>query len=327
MQQRQLGSAQVSALGLGCMSLSHGYGHCDPTQAEQLLRDALDAGYSFFDTASIYGFGANECLVGKMLKPVRDDIFLASKCGLDGDSSGKRSIDGSPENLTAMCERSLQRLQTEAIDLYYLHRKDPDTPIEESVEALASLKAQGKIRAIGLSEVSSDTIRRAHAVHPITAVQSEYSLWSRGAERDVLTTCHELGITFVPFSPVGRGMLTGKLTSLNQIGDGDFRNGMPRFQPEAFQHNLAVIQRFCDFSQQRGYSPAQLALAWMLNRDETLIPIPGTTSTMHVKENIAAANIRLSRDDLSAIEACIHPSMIQGERYTPAGMQEIDSEN
>ena len=327
MHKRQLGPFTVSAIGLGCMNLSHGYGHCEPAQAERVLLRALDLGYDLFDTAAVYGIGSNETLLGRVLKPYRNQITLASKCALDGDSSGKRIIDGSRKNIHRMCETSLQRLQTDVIDLYYLHRKDPNTGIEESMGALADLKAQGKIRAIGLSEVSADTIQRAHAVHPVDAVQSEYSLWSRGAEREVLATCQELGITFVPFSPVGRGMLTGTLTSLTELSDSDLRSGMPRFQPDNFAHNLNVVRNFSALAAEMGYSPAQLSLAWLLNKGTGHIPIPGTRDTAHLAENASASEIVLSAEEMEQIEKTINPSLIKGERYPPAAMREVDSEN
>ena len=327
MHKRRLGSLSVSAIGLGCMSLSHGYGRCDPAQAEKVLLKSLDLGYDFFDTAAVYGFGANETLLGRILKPHRESITLASKCALYGDSSGKRIIDGSRQNLHRMCDESLQRLQTDVIDLYYLHRKDPDTEIEESMHALAALKQQGKIRNIGLSEVSSDTIRRAHAIHPVAAVQSKYSLWSRGAERDVLDTCRELGISFVPFSPVGRGMLTGKIRSTQGFAEGDLRRNMPRFADNTFGHNLVVVDQFCTLATALGYSPAQLTLAWLMNKGDDLIPIPGTTSLEHLAENASASEIRLTSAEIDQIETVLHPNLIKGERYPPTGMREIDSEN
>lgn len=327
MHKRTLGPFTVSALGLGCMNLSHGYGHCSPKQAEKLLLCALELGYDLFDTAAVYGIGNNEALLGHVLKSYRDQITLASKCALDGDHAGNRMIDGSRDNIHRMCETSLQRLQTDVIDLYYLHRKDPNTDIEDSMDALAALKTQGKIRAIGLSEVSSETIRRAHAVHPVDAVQSEYSLWSRGAERDVLTTCKALGITFVPFSPLGRGMLTGKLTSVASLAEGDLRIGMPRFEDTNFAHNLSVIHTFATLADEMGYSAAQLSLAWLLNKGVDYIPIPGTRSTEHLKENASASEIRLSASDIERIETVINPGLIKGERYPPAAMREVDSEN
>lgn len=327
MHKRQLGPFEISAIGLGCMNLSHGYGHCEPEQAERILLRALELGYDLFDTAAVYGFGDNEILLGRALKPYRAQIILASKCALDGDATGKRIIDGSRENIHRMCDISLQRLQTDVIDLYYLHRKDPNTEIEESMSALADLKAQGKIRAIGLSEVSAATIRRAHALHPVDAVQSEYSLWSRGAEREVLATCQELGITFVPFSPVGRGMLTGTLTSLTELADSDLRCGMPRFQPENFAHNLSVVRTFASLAEEMGYSPAQLSLAWLLSKSPGHIPIPGTRNISHLEENASASEITLSTDEIDQIEATINPALIKGERYPPAAMREVDSEN
>jgi aryl-alcohol dehydrogenase-like predicted oxidoreductase len=325
MHQRQLGPFQVSALGLGCMSMSHGYGSGDLKESERVLMRSLDIGYSFLDTAATYGFGENEQLLGRVLKHQRQRFTLASKCALFRDDQGRRCINGTPDNIRRMCEDSLTRLQTDVIDLYYLHRKDPNVPIEESMGALADLKAQGKIRAIGLSEVSPETIRRAHAVHPVTAVQSEYSLWTRIPERGVLDTCHTLGISFIPFSPLGRGMLTGALTSPDQFEASDMRRGMPRFQGSNFQHNRTHVEQLIKYAETLSLSAAQLALAWLLNKDERLIPIPGTKHLAFMEENAAASEVVLSAGQMAHIETLIHPDQVWGNRYPPETMTEIDT--
>ncbi|HJV92347.1 MAG TPA: aldo/keto reductase, partial [Azonexus sp.] len=267
MQKRRIGPFSVNPLGLGCMNLSHAYGQ--PPGAEEgarLLHRALDLGVDFFDTAALYGFGANETLLGQALKGQRHRFTLASKCGMTG-VDGKRVIDGRPATLKATCEAALQRLQTEVIDLYYLHRRDFTVPIEDSVGTLADLVAAGKIRAIGLSEVSAETIRKAHAVHPVTAVQSEYSLWSREAEIGVIDTCRSIGAAFVAFSPLARGFLCGELTDpASQLTGGDIRLAMPRFAPDNYARNLALLEGYRAMANEVGCSPAQLALAWLLNK-------------------------------------------------------------
>ena len=325
MDQRQLGPFKVSAIGLGCMSLSHAYGTPPPReQAERVLLGALDAGYTFFDTAAVYGVGHNETLVGEVLKHRRSEFVLASKCGLtNGD---QRELNGRPEGLKATCEGSLRRLQTDVIDLYYLHRWDKRVPIEESVGALAELVAEGKIKTIGLSEVSADTLRRAHAVHPITALQTEYSPWTRNPEIAVLDACRELGVTFVAFSPVGRGFLAGGVSDLAQLEDGDFRKGMPRFQGEAFAANLRMFDGFAELAREAGCTPAQLCLAWLLQKDTTQVPIPGTTNPDHMAENARAAEIRLSSEVMAKVEALVNPQTVTGPRYAPAMQASVDTE-
>lgn len=326
MQTRALGPFQVSAIGLGCMSLSHAYGPPPPReQAERVLKGALDAGYTFFDTAAVYGLGHNETLVGEVLSDRRQDFVLASKCGMtNGD---KRELNGRPEILKATCEQSLKRLRTDVIDLYYLHRWDKRVPIEESVGALADLVAEGKIRAIGLSEVSAPTLRRAHAVHPIAALQTEYSPWTRNPEIAVLAACRELGTTFVAFSPVGRGFLAGGVPDLSVLHETDFRVGMPRFQGEAFQANLALLKAFTALADQAGITPAQLCLAWLLHKDDRQVPIPGTTSPAHMAENAAAASVRLSDDLMAQVEATVNSATVSGPRYAPAMQASVDTED
>lgn len=326
MDQRQLGPFKVSAIGLGCMSLSHAYGTPPPReQAERVLLGALDAGYTFFDTAAVYGVGHNETLVGEVLKHRRNEFVLASKCGLtNGD---QRELNGRPEVLKATCEGSLRRLQTDVIDLYYLHRWDKRVPIEESVGALAELVAEGKIKTIGLSEVSAETLRRAHAVHPITALQTEYSPWTRNPEIAVLDACRELDVTFVAFSPVGRGFLAGGVTDLSQLEDGDFRKGMPRFQGEAFEANLKMFGQFADLAREAGCTPAQLCLAWLLQKEEGQVPIPGTTNPAHMVENAAAAAVTLSPETMARVEELVNPRTVSGPRYAPAMQASVDTED
>jgi len=325
MDSRRIAALEVSAIGFGCMSLSHAYGSPPPReQAERVLKGALDAGYTFLDTAAVYGTGRNETLIGEVLSDRRGDLVLASKCGLTRD--GARELNGRPEVLKATCEESLRRLRTEVIDLYYLHRWDKRVPIEESVGALGEPVADGKIREIGLSEVSATTLRRAHAAHPIAAVQSEYSPWTRNPEIAVLDACRELGVAFVAFSPVGRGFLAGGLRDLADLQPGDFRVGMPRFEGEAFAANLRLLARFEALAREAGCTPAQLCLAWLLGKDEIIIPIPGTTDPDHMRENASAAAVCLSDETMAAIEANVNADTVTGHRYGPAMQATIDTE-
>lgn len=326
MQKRRLGPFDVSAIGLGCMSLSHAYGPPPPReQAERVLLGALDAGYTFLDTAAVYGLGHNERLVGSTLKSRRDEFVLASKCGLTNGE--ERELNGSPERIKKTCDESLTRLGVDTIDLYYLHRWDKRVPIEDSVGALADLVAAGKIRSIGLSEVSAPTLRRAHATHPIAALQTEYSPWTRNPEIAVLEACRELGVTFVAFSPVGRGFLAGGVRDVAALQPGDFRIGMPRFQGEAFAANLKLFDAFADLARAAGCTPAQLCLAWLLQKDEIIVPIPGTTSPEHMLENAKAADITLSPETLAAVETLVNPQTVTGPRYAPAMQASIDTED
>lgn len=327
MQTRQLGPFTVSALGLGCMSLSHAYGTPpDPDTAAQLLRRALDLGYTHLDTAALYGFGANERLIGNVLKDRRQDYMLASKCGAFRDAQGKRELNGHPEVIKKTCDDSLQRLQTDVIDLYYLHRWDKRVPIEDSIGALAEMVQAGKVRTIGLSEVSADTIRRAHHVHPITAVQSEYSLWTRNAEIKTLDVCRELGITFVAFSPLGRGFLTGAVRDPEILAPRDLRRQMPRFQGENFLANLGLLEAYTAIAKENGCTPAQLALAWLLNRREDIVLIPGTTRIAHLEENLGALDIRLAPATMQRLDLLINDKTVYGKRYNDATQAEIDTE-
>lgn len=327
MQTRKLGPFDVSAIGLGCMSLSHAYGSPPPrAQAEEVLLGALDAGYTFFDTAVVYGLGHNETLVGEVLGPHRKRFTLASKCGLTDATGTQRGIDGRPETIKALCDVSLRRLQTDVIDLYYLHRYDKRVPIEESVGALAELVQAGKIRAIGLSEVSAETLRRAHAVHPITALQTEYSPWTRNPEVAVLEACRELGVAFVAFSPVARGFLAGGAPDPSQFEDADFRKAMPRFQGEAYQANLKLLGAFKAIAAEAGCTPAQLCLAWLLQKGEHIIPIPGTARPDHMRENAAAAGIVLSPEIVAKVETTVNAETVAGARYSAAMQASIDTE-
>ena len=309
------------------MSLSHAYGTPPPPEeGAVVLRKALELGITHFDTAALYGFGANETLIGQTFKDRRRDIVLASKGGMFRNEQGQRSIDGRPEVIRQNCDESLERLQTDVIDLYYLHRWDKRIPIEESVGALADLVTAGKVRAIGLSEVSAGTIRKAHAVHAIAAVQSEYSLWTRNPEVAVLDTCGKLGITLVAFSPLGRGFLTGRLRDTAALPPKDIRNNMPRFQSEHFPRNLALLDELGAVARDQGCTMAQLALAWVLAQSDRIVPIPGTTRLDHLEENVTAADIRLDEKTLARLDELINPSTVSGARYNAATQKEIDTE-
>jgi aryl-alcohol dehydrogenase-like predicted oxidoreductase len=331
MQQRRIGPFSVSALGLGCMNLSHAYGVPPPPQeGERLLLRALDLGVTLFDTAALYGFGANETLVGRALKPHRERFTLASKGGMAGvkgeDGVTRRVIDGRPETLRRNCEDSLQRLGVEVIDLYYLHRLDMQVPIEESVGAMADLVREGKVRTLGLSEVSAATLRRAHAVHPIAALQTEYSLWTRNPEIAVLQACRELGVAFVAFSPVGRGFLAGGLRDVSTLDAKDIRRAMPRFYPDNYAHNLQLLAGLERIADERGCTPAQLSLTWLLAQGEHVVPIPGTTRIAHLEEDLAAVDVKLEASTLADLDALINPRTVAGARYNAATQQEIDTE-
>ncbi|BCW87345.1 Aldo-keto reductase IolS [Alphaproteobacteria bacterium SO-S41] len=324
---RAVGPFQVSPIGLGCMGLSHGYGPATPRAASgDLLRAALDLGCTFFDTASIYGLGHNEGLVGEFLSSDRERFTLASKCGLFATPDGKRGIDGSPAKIKATCDESLTRLKTDVIDLYYLHRIDRAVPIEESVGALKDLIDAGKIRAIGLSEMSAATLRRAHAVHPIAAMQTEYSPWTRNPEVAVLDACAELGTAFVAFSPVARGFLANGVRDMAVLDKGDMRLGMPRFLGEHFTANLKLLDAFTALGQAHGCTPAQLCLAWLLAKAPHIVPIPGTTRLDHLREDFAAWDIALSPEAVAAVDDLVNPGTVSGARYSPAMQASIDTE-
>ena len=327
MQQRRLGEFSVSALGLGCMNLSHAYGTPPlPEQAGKLLLRALDHGITLFDTASLYGFGANETLLGNVLKPHRSKFVLASKCGMTG-VDGKRVIDGRPATLKRTCDESLRRLQTDVIDLYYLHRWDKQVPIEESVGALGDLVRAGKIRAIGLSEVSAPTLRRAHAEHPIVALQNEYSRWTRNPELGALAACRELGVTLVAFSPLARAFLTGRLRDPEgQLEAKDIRRQMPRFEAANYAKNLDLLPGYMAIAQEVGCSPAQLAISWLLAQGEHIIPIFGTRQPEHLDDNAGAAAVALDSNIVARLDALINQQTVTGPRYNAATQLEIDTE-
>jgi aryl-alcohol dehydrogenase-like predicted oxidoreductase len=312
---RQIGPFKVNPIGLGCMGMSHGYGKSDLLIAKQTLHKALDIGYNFLDTAALYGFGANEKLIGDTLASRRNEFILASKCGLIRGPDGKRLLDAHPDSIRRTCDNSLQNLQTEIIDLYYLHRVDPKIPLDDQIGTLADLIQEGKIRSIGLSEVSAKTIRKAHAIHPISAVQSEYSLWTRNPESSVIDCCAELKIAFVAFSPVGRGFLTDQLRDPSQLAEGDLRLTMPRFYPENFFHNLQLLEPLKKIAHKLGATTAQVSLAWLLAKAAHIIPIPGTTHPQHCEENLLAQKIKLDANDILQLDNSFNESELKGKRY------------
>lgn len=315
------------------MNLSHGYDA--PVSAEQgarVLLSALDAGVTLFDTAALYGFGANETLVGRVMKPHRQKFTLASKCGMQGvdvkgDGKLVRVIDGHPKTLRKTCEDSLRRLQTDVIDLYYLHRWDKRVPIEDSVGALGEMVQKGLIRSIGLSEVSATTLRRAHAEHPIAAVQTEYSLATRNPEIAVLDACKELGVAFVAFSPVGRGLLCDKLLDLTALHPSDIRRGMPRFAPDNYTANLRLLAGVQQVAKEVGCTLAQLSIAWLLHRGDHIIPIPGTTNLSHLAEDLEAAQVSLDATTMARLDVLINHKTVVGSRYNAQGNSEVDTED
>jgi aryl-alcohol dehydrogenase-like predicted oxidoreductase len=332
MSTRALGPFQVSPIGLGCMNICHAYGNPPPPeQAERLLLTALDAGVTHFDTAALYGFGMSEKIVGKALSAHRHQFTLASKCGMQGvdvqgDGKMVRVIDGRPATLRQTCEDALRRLQTDVIDLYYLHRWDKKVPIEDSVGGLSDLVRAGKIRSIGLSEVSAATLRKAHAVHPIAAVQTEYSLWTRNPEIALLEACRELGATFVAFSPVARGFLCGKPIEIDKLDAKDIRRGMPRFSADNFPRNLQLLPPYLAFAQELGCSPSQLAIAWLLHKAPHIVPIPGTTSIAHLHDDLGALDVKLSPAHMQQLEAMIGQHNVVGNRYNDQANSEVDTE-
>ncbi|MGO4125935.1 aldo/keto reductase [Inquilinus sp. YAF38] len=327
MDRRSLGQdgTTVSAIGLGCMGMSEFYGPRDDAQSLDTLAAALEHGIDFLDTADMYGSGHNEELVGRFLKGRRDQVVLATKFGIvrEPGVAGRR-VDNSPAYIRAAAEASLRRLGTEIIDLYYMHRRNPDVPVEESVGAMAGLVQAGKVRQIGLSEVSAETLRRAHAVHPIAAVQSEYSLWTRDPERNgVLEACRELGATFVPYSPLGRAFLAGAVTDTSSLAADDYRRVNPRFAEDALAQNRRLAEALGDFASDLGAKPAQVALAWLLARQDNIVPIPGTKRRAYLAENAAAASIRLTAEQVAALDALFAPDAIAGARYSEEGMKDV----
>jgi len=324
MPQRQLGKngPLVSALGLGCMGMSFAYGPADEAESLQVLRRYLELGGNFLDTAEIYGPYTNEELLGRFLRTIpRNSVVIATKFGFRVDSNGIRGVDSSPENIQRACDASLKRLGIETIDLFYQHRVDPKVPIEETVGAMAELVSAGKVRALGLSEAGPETLRRASKVHPIAALQSEYSLWSRDPETNgVLAACRELGITFVPYSPLGRGFLTGAIQKLEDLDPTDWRRTNPRFGEKALQANLKLVVTVKELAGKKGVTPAQLALAWVLAQGNDLIPIPGTKHVRYLEENMGALNVTLSPGELAEISTRLAQIEVIGERYAPTMM-------
>ncbi len=327
MRQRRLGmmGPEVSAMGLGCMGMSDFYAGRDDQESLATLERAFALGITFYDTADMYGPFTNEELVGQFLKGKRDWVVLATKFGImrDPNDPTVRGVNGKPDYVRKACEGSLRRLGVEAIDLYYLHRVDPATPIEDTVGAMAGLVKEGKVRWLGLSEVSPETLRRAHKVHPITAVQSEYSLWSRDPEDGVLDACRELGVGFVPYSPLGRGFLTGQIKSFEDLAPDDYRRHSPRFQGENFQKNLDLVKHIEEIAKSKNCTPAQLALAWVLAQGDDLIPIPGTKRRKYLEENVGALDVTLTAEDLQRIDEVAPKGVAAGTRYPEAMMATV----
>src|SRR4051812_15932146 len=328
MKTRQLGRSglTVSAMGLGCMGMSEFYGQGDEAESIATIHRALDLGIDFLDTADMYGMGANEELVGRAIKGRRQGVVLATKFGnvRDAKNPTARAINGRPEYVRSACEASLRRLGVETIDLYYQHRVDPDTPIEDTVGAMADLVRQGKVRYLGLSEAAPETIIRAASVHPIAALQTEFSLWSRDPEDEILPTVRELGIGFVPYSPLGRGFLTGRFRSIDDFEPGDFRRQNPRFQGDNFAKNLRLLDEVNAMARDKGCTPSQLALAWVLAQGDDIVPIPGTKQRRYLEENAKALEVRLSGADLARIDRVLPPGIAVGTRYPEGGMRAVN---
>ncbi len=329
MKKRTLGGKlEVSAIGLGCMGMSHAYGSADEKESLATIDRALELGLNFFDTADVYGPFTNEELLGRAMKGRRDKFVLATKFAIvpDPETLMIRSINGKPEYVRQAVEASLKRLNTDVIDLYYQHRVDPNTPIEDTVGAMAKLIEEGKIKNIGLSEASADTLRRAHKVHPITALQSEYNLWTRDVEEnDVLNTCRELNIGFVPYSPLGRGFLSGQIRSIDDLEADDWRRTNPRFQGENFNKNVELADKVSEIAKAKNCTPAQLALAWVLAQENFIVPIPGTTKVKRVEENIGAAEVELTLEELKAIDEVFPLNVAAGMRYPPEMMKSVNA--
>ncbi|MER7988212.1 aldo/keto reductase [Streptomyces noursei] len=317
---RRLGGLVVSAQGLGCMGMSHGYGASDDDQSIATLRHALDLGVSLLDTADFYGAGHNEELIGRAIAGRRDEVVLATKFGFVNRLGEQTAIRGDAAYVREACDASLRRLGVDHIDLYYQHRVDPDVPIEETVGAMAELVAAGKVRHLGLSEAGAETVRRAHAVHPIAALQSEWSLWTRDLEQEIAPVCRELGIGLVPFSPLGRGFLTGRYTSVEGLSESDVRRTQPRFADGNLEQNLAIVAKLDELAAEKGVTAGQLALAWVQHRGDDVVPIPGTRRQKYLEENLAALDVRLSAEELAAIDAAAPASEVAGTRYDAKSM-------
>ncbi|MBX9804217.1 MAG: aldo/keto reductase [Alphaproteobacteria bacterium] len=323
MKNRQLGNTgvYVPEIGLGCMGMSAFYGPIDHEEVIATLLRAVELGVTFIDTADMYGNGANESLLGQTLKPYLDKLTIATKFGFVSLPPNPFYLNGRPEYVKEACEKSLKRLGIETIDLYYLHRVDPNIPIEDTVGAMAKLVQEGKVKYLGLSEVNSQSLKKAHAIHPITAVQSEYSLWSRDPEKEIIPLCEALNISFIPYSPLGRGFLTNKLTSISQMGEGDFRSMLPRYEEENARKNGLLVQELTNIAETLKCTPAQLSLAWILKKSPRTIPIPGTRHRKYLEENVASASFDVSQDIMDQIDTLFKPEMIAGKRHTDDGMK------
>jgi aryl-alcohol dehydrogenase-like predicted oxidoreductase len=322
---RTLGDLEVSALGLGCMGMSEVYGPADDTESIGVIHRAIELGVTFLDTADVYGVGHNEELVGRAIADRRDQVVLATKFGIQSVvGGGVVEVNGTPDYARAALDRSLKRLGVDTIDLYYLHRRDPNVPIEDTVGAMAELVASGKVRYLGLSEVNADTLRKAHAVHPITALQSEFSLFNRDLANSVLPVAQELGVGVVPYSPVGRGLLTGDLSTFRNLPENDFRRGLPQFQGENLDRNIALVERVMGIAKTLGVTPVQVALAWLLAQDEHIVPIPGTKRVTYLEENTGADAVKLTVDQLAEIDSVVPAGAVSGARYTLEGLKAVN---
>ena len=324
---RLLAKRPVSAVSLGCMSLSHGYGEKSSSEhSEKFLSKALDLGYTMLDTAAVYGYGHNESMIGKFISQRRNEFFLASKCGFGQQPDSKPSVNGRPDHIRATCEASLKRLQTEHIDLYYLHRRDFTVPIEDSIGTLADLQREGKIGAVGVSEIGAEDLYKAHAEHPISAIQSEYSLWTRNAEIEVLKASQEIGAAYVAFSPLARGFLTNKLRDTSKMAEHDLRQTMPRFNADNYPANLSLLPAYVKLAQRQGCTPAQLALAWVIAQGDNVIAIPGTHNLHHLEENIGANDLVLDAEVAVQLDALINQQTVHGARYNDRAQASVTTE-